>query len=309
MWTRVLTPLLVLTLLLGACSPFAADDVAEAPRAEPAAPDFVDDGLDAEGAVFDEDGRAARGANVELILAATTRKIVRNASVELFVEDPDEAVAQIGDLARRVGGFVSNADLRRQPGGELRGTLTIRVPATELDRTLEELADMAISEEARTITTDDVTGEYQDLQARLANLRAFETELLALLETVRQRDDARADNLLAVFERIRQVRDEIERIQARLDGLDEMVALSTVHIHLRTPPAPAVIGGEPGVWRPLEVIAAAARSLLTALQALATVAIWFALFVVPLAVLLGAPVVASLVWLRRWRRRGAVADL
>jgi hypothetical protein len=287
---RMIALSVLAALLVGGC--FAANDAMDVDHAAPS-DDVADEApapsLGGDGGA-DEPARA-RAAGVDTILAVSSRKIIRNASVELLVEDADEAVRQISDLARRLGGFVANADLRRQTGGELRGQMTIRVPADELDRTLEELTAIAISEEARTITTDDVTGEYHDVQARLDNLRAFERELLALLETVRGRDDARAENLLTVFERIRQVREEIERLEGRLNALDELVSLSTVRIHLSTP-AEAKTLGEPALWRPLETLTAAGQSLLAALQVVATVVIWIAVFVLPLALLVSAPAVA-----------------
>jgi hypothetical protein len=299
---------LILLIVTAGCaglddSPLMSRDVADPDVAEPAASDFDD----AEHVAADE--AEARAAGTDAIVAAGPRRLIRDASVELLVEDPDAAVRDIGDLARGAGGFVSGANLTRDSEGRLRGELTIRVPAEDLDRILDDLAELALSEESRSITTRDVTGEYADLQARVRNLRTFEQELLSLLATIREQD-ARPESLLNVFERIRQVREEIERIEERISTLDDLVAMSTVRVILRTPPPAATLGRDAEVWQPLEVLQAAGRSLLVALQGVANVAIWLAVFVLPLALLLALPLAAlSLVGMRRWRQRQGAAGV
>ena len=70
---------------------------------------------------------------------------------------------------------------------QLRARLTIRVPAGEFDAAMARLKDLAIKVENRNVSTQDVTEEYTDLDSRLRNLEATETELLELLTEVRER--------------------------------------------------------------------------------------------------------------------------
>lgn len=308
MRTRITILLILAALVAAGCA--ADDTVTEAPAGDGvdgSAPAVDGDVADrAEERAVDDDARAA---DLDGIAAAATRRIIRDATVELVVEDPDEAVDEIGVLARSVGGFVSDADLRRPTDEPLRGTVTLRVPASELDRVIDDLRELALVDESVRITAQDVTGEYQDLEARLRNLRAYETELLELLATIRERDDASPDSLLNVFERVRQVREEIERLQGRLDALDDLVSLSTVRVDLRAPAEAAALGGPADVWQPLDVLEAAARSLVTVLQGVGTAAIWLGVFVLPLALVVGVPLVGlPLVAVRRLRARQRTAD-
>lgn len=273
---------------------------------------------------LDADDAEVGGEDVALRLAsATPDRVIRDASVELVVEDADEAVSRIGDIAAGADGFVSGADLRRgDPGiprppvaeGEgadadrpepLRGTVTIRVASSELDRVLGELREVAVVERSRSITTRDVSGEYADLQARVRNLRTYEEELLGLLATVRERDDASPDELLNVFERVRDVREEIERIEQRLTDLDDRVSLSTVQIQLSTVTQTMPIGEEPELWRPLEELRAATASLLSTLQTVGTGLIWLGAFVLPVVALFALPAAAIVYGFVRHRRRGS----
>jgi hypothetical protein len=308
MRARITVLLVVAAVLAAGC---ALEDASEAPSTvEEVDADVAEEPADAEDPdAAQAPGDAAQAADLDGIAAAATRRIIRDATVELVVEDPDEAVDEIGALARRVGGFVADADLRRPTDEPLRGSITLRVPADELDAVIDELRALALVDESVRISARDVTGEYQDLEARLRNLRSYEAELLELLGTVRDREDASAEGLLNVFERVREVRQEIEQLQGRLDALDEMVSLSTVRVELRTPREAAVLGDPADVWQPLEVLTAAARSLLTVLQGIGTVAIWLAVFVLPLALVVGVPLVGvPLLAARRWRIRQHAAD-
>ena len=108
-------------------------------------------------------------------------------------------------------------------------------------------------------TTEDVTAQYVDLQARVRNWRAQETVLLRLMD--------RADSIeesITVQRRLQSVQETIERLLGQLRVLRDRTDLSTITVELSEEGAvPA--GGESvlgGAWRRatagfVEVIAAA----------------------------------------------------
>lgn len=322
-WQRVTTVVLLAVFTLAGCTDGAEHaDVSEGLTAVPQSDRGFGNDADAPAAeeeAAEQPAGDTQASDLGDISSADPRRIIRDATVELVVEDADDAVVRIGDVARRTGGFVAGADLRRgddrwegippvadgeeadRPPAPLNGTLIIRVPSAELENVLADLKDLALVEEARTITSRDVSGEYGDLEARLRNLESYEQELLALLATIRERDDATPDTLLSIFERVRQVREEIERIEQRLAELEDRVSLSTVTIHLATSPE-LTVGGPPELWRPIEDLRAAARSLVATLQTVATAVIWLAVFVLPILLLLGLPVIGVGYGALRWRR-------
>src|SRR5690606_25794675 len=137
--------------------------------------------------------------------------------------------------------------------------------------TVEELDQLASSVPVRRIDETDVTTETTDLEARIRNLTAYERELTELLADVRSTTD-RPDDLLTIFERIRTVREEIERHEARLAVLSDQVALSTVSVTLR--PAERAIPVADPTWSPGEQLREAFTATTRALQGIADVAIW-----------------------------------
>jgi hypothetical protein len=149
-------------------------------------------------------------------------------------------------------------------------------------------------------TADDVTDQFIDLEARLTNLEALEVELRALLTEVRQQPEADPDKLLRVFNEIANVRGQIEQIQGQLDYLEDVVDLATLSIGLT--PTPAVVPIADDTWEPVEVARDALRNLVTGFQGVADWAIGFALYTLPmLLILLGVP---GLVGLRSRRQNG-----
>lgn len=299
--SRIMVGALAGMVLLGACASGgdgAADTAAEPARLVDgeAADTAAEQGM-AEGDAAARDGGEAgfTGAGSD-ISESVLRKRIRRAEVDLVVEDGAAAFADIRSLAQRSGGFVESADLA-EPEQGARGTVVIRVPAEGLDDVLDELAALGLEEPATRISTEDVTEEFIDLDARLKNLRVLEAELQELLAEVRGADDPEPAQLFTVFDRLRQVRDEIEQIEGRRRLLQDQVSLSKITIHLEERAEAAAVPGDP--WRPGEVVARATAALLTAARAVANVAIWVGIVVVPVALMLVLPVLAA-VGIRRW---------
>lgn len=298
--SRIIAGVLTGVLLLAGCA--SGDDSTAGTAAEPArvdeqaAQEAAADGAaegDAPARTGGEAGFTGAGSDIS---ESVLRKRIRRAEVDLVVEDGPAAFADIRSLAQRSGGFVESADLA-EPEEGARGTVVIRVPAEGLDDVLDELAALGLEEPATRISTEDVTEEFIDLDARLKNLRVLETELQDLLAEVREADDPEPAQLFTVFDRLRQVRDEIEQIEGRRQLLQDQVSLSKVTIHLEERAEAAAVPGDP--WRPGEIVAQATAALLTAARAVANVAIWVGIVVVPVALMLVLPVLAA-VGIRRW---------
>ena len=303
---RPIIALILLALLaLAGCSGDDSGDTATGEGAMGVAEPATDGGgveeggEDAERAAGDEAGTDTDG-DLLAVGAPLGRKVIRTAELELEVEDTAAAVERVTALVERAGGFVGRADLARHDGDELVGTMTLRVPTDRLGSTLAALEDLATEVLAKRLGSDDVTEEYSDIEAQLRNLRALETELLDLLAEIRDRSDS-ADEILRVFERIRQVRQEIETLQGRQQVLDDLVDLATIELRL-TPSSEALPLADDG-WSPGGQARDALRTTMAALQGLADVAIWLVLTALPILLVLAVPVALALYGARRWRHR------
>ena len=276
-----------------------------------AAPAMTSADSSAEYAIADADTseseQAANGAaNDSAANLADTRKIIANANVSLVVSDTAAAVEGIETLASDVGGYLADVQLSKDRYGEtevLRGSLTLRVPGDSLDASLERLQALATDVNNLNVSRQDVTDQYSDLDAQLRNLRATETELLALLTEVRQKPNAKVEDILAVHRSLMQIREEIETLQGRKNLLDNQTGFSTIWIELIPDSVNRPIVEES--WSANGPARNALRALVQTLQGLMTALIWVLLYLAPLLLLFLIPL-AILIWLARYwmgRRR------
>ena len=105
--------------------------------------------------------------------------------------------------------------------------LTVRVPESSFDAAVKRFAALGDVQSVST-SSEDVTSQYVDLQARLRHYRAVERRLVRFL--------AATDNvnqMLAVQDRIDNVQLTIEQLSAQLKSLREITTYGTLSIFLR----------------------------------------------------------------------------
>ena len=229
-------------------------------------------------------------------VAVSARKIIARASLTLVVADTEVTVDEITQLIAEMGGYVSTSELYRG-SQSLQGQITLRVPAENLDATLDALAEMAVEVESRSLNREDVTDQYSDVDAQIRNLEATETELLAMLEEVRERPNSTTEDIMSVYRTLTEVRGQIETLRGRKNMWDNLISLSTITVTIRPDSAnlPVVEEG----WRPSGVAREAQRALVATFQVLGNVAIWLGIFVLPLLLVALIPL-GLLVWVLRW---------
>ena len=238
--------------------------------------------------------------------AVEMRQIIANANISLVVKETETAMAGVEQIASDLGGYLSDVELskgRYDQTEELRGSMTLRVPSESLEEALERLQALATDVHYLNIDRQDVTDQYSDLDARLRNLRATETELLALLTEVRERPNAKVEDILAVHRNLTQIREEIETLQGRKNLMDNQIGFSTVRVELLPDSINRPIVEEP--WSANGPVRNALRALVSTLQGLLTALIWAFLYLTPLLLVVLIPL-AILIWLVRiWvgRRR------
>lgn len=248
----------------------------------------------------DEAG-AAGDSTASLVVA--DRMIIYNGYLSLEVADSAQAAGAIKAIANELGGYVTNANLQRS-GSKLRGTITLRVPAESFDQAMAQVKELALTVKQDRTTTEDVTEQYTDLNARLKNLEATEEELRELLKTVRIQTGS-AEDIMAVYRELTSVRGEIEQIKGKMQYLERLTALATITVEL-TPRQEVVHTG----WNPGGTVEDALRALVRASQNLVDAAIWLVLFVLPILVAVLVPVLFLMWLIRRWwrSRRKAAAS-
>jgi len=239
------------------------------------------------------------GGGEAALAPVSERMIIRTVELAMYVNDVEASFAEIQSMAEEMGGYVASANTWHD-GEYLRASLTLRVPAKGLDSALERIKALATEVERESTSGEDVTEEYTDLEARLRNLEATEVELRELLTTVRQRT-GKAEDILAVHRELTNIRGQIEQLKGRMQYLEQMSALATIHIEL-TPDVlsrPLTVGR----WEPKGTAANALRALIQVLQFLVDAGIWLVIVGLPVLILIAIPILILILIIRAWRRR------
>ncbi len=227
-----------------------------------------------------------RQGGVDLPSTAEERMIIRSGEMSLVVKDVLDARDEIVRMAERFGGWVVSSRISGREDG-IRGTVSIRVPDEEFESVLAELRKLSIRVESERTSSQDVTEEYIDLEARRKNAEATESQYLALLDKATDVED-----ILRIYESLSRVRTEIEQIKGRMQYLERTTSTSLITVRLE-PEVSAKPLARAG-WNALEVLKSAVRGLVVAGQTLATIAIWLMLFI---------PIWGTILGIVLWRLR------
>lgn len=232
------------------------------------------------------------------------RIVIQTGSLVLVVTDPGRRATEIRRMAEDLGGFVVSSYVYKTAYGNEgltadQASITIRVPAAGLQDALEQIKAGAVEVRSENVSGEDVTQQYTDLQSRLRNLEAAEAQLLNIMEGA-----VRTEDVLAVYNQLVSVRGEIEMVRGQIQYYSESAAFSAVSIELIPDEAAQPI--ETGIWNPQGTVNRAVEALLRALQNIADAAIWIALYMLPVALLvLGVPILVLWLIVRAIRRARA----
>ncbi|HSJ43186.1 MAG TPA: DUF4349 domain-containing protein [Euzebyales bacterium] len=132
-----------------------------------------------------------------------------------------------------------SSDASTADNGSTSGTVTLRVPAPDFDDLLVAVGRVGEVEQ-RSITSEDVSAEYVDLEARLRHNQAQERFYLSLLDRARDVDDA-----IAVQQQVEGIQQTIEQIEGRLRFLDDRTSYSRLTVELFEAGGAFQAGGTP----------------------------------------------------------------
>ena len=229
--------------------------------------------------------RDEKGSGTTVLVTTDERMIVRSGDMSLVVESVSEAMQAITQLAIGYNGYVVSSSVYGEEE-DMRGWISIRIPDEKFDQTLADIRGLAIRVEEESTNSQDVTEEYIDLEARLANAEATEQQYLALLDKAEDVED-----ILRIHDYLSQIRQEIEQIKGRMQYLERTSSMSLISVSLR--PEFSAQSTVPAGWNALEIFKSAARGLVITGQVLGTIAIWLLIFI---------PIWGTILGIILWRR-------
>lgn len=228
------------------------------------------------------------------VAAPSDLLVVKTGTLALQVKGIDAALAAATAKITGLGGYVSGSQ-RSGDGDSAVASVTYRIPAGRWDDALaglRGLADKVVSEQTQ---TDEVTGQVIDLGARIANLKATERALQAIMDRA-----IKISDVLEVQGQLTQVRGEIEQLTTQKTHLEEQAAYGTLGVAYGLQTV-AVEQARKG-FDPAAEADRATASLVEIGQALAAAGIWFAILWLPILIVLAILGLVAFVLVRRLRR-------
>jgi Domain of unknown function (DUF4349) len=152
-------------------------------------------------------------------------QVIRQAQLTVTVGSGlfDSKLAAVRALVQQEQGFISGTDAQSNPvtNDQIRtGVISFMVPAAKFDETIDQLAKLGKVQNEH-ISGQDVSAQYVDLQARLANQEAQRNAMLALLKRAQSISD-----IIAVQTQIGQIESGAPIQTAQEDNWGFMTSLS-----------------------------------------------------------------------------------
>ena len=167
--------------------------------------------------------------------ADEARHIIYTAGMRIAVFNVQDAIATAESIPERYGGYVQTMSDTQ---------VVLRIPSKHLRTVMGSLGGYG-NVEQRWLRSQDVTGEYTDVESRLKALEKTHAQLLDLLEKARTVEEA-----LKVREALDRVAAELEVLKGRLRQLENMTTYSTLTLDFyeRGPHNPTPSSNDPFPW-------------------------------------------------------------
>jgi hypothetical protein len=241
-------------------------------------------------AAGDKAAPPAQQPDVPAQFSIDSRSMIFTGTVTVRVTDVERAAADASSLATAAGGFVGGDD-RTSAKNRSQAKMTLRVPSARFYSTVDSIARLG-KEESRQLSTEDVTDQVTDVDARIATGQASVDRVRGLIAKA-----ASISELVSLESELSRREADLESLKSRKRNLDDQITLSTITADLLGPEAanPAPKKHETGFLAGLK---SGWHSFAVSMGVLATVVG----ALLPWLVALAVPVAVALWWVRRTRR-------
>lgn len=160
-------------------------------------------------------------------VAAQDRLIVRIVDMTIEVDDVERRMSDIADIAVSLNGWT----VSEQRSSRHAGWVSVRVPSAQLDDAVRAISDLGLDVLSLISSSQDVTEEYFDVQARIRNLNITLDSLRELLSR-----EGELEDILEVQREITRVSGEIDILEGRKRLLEQTTATSLINVRLELAP-------------------------------------------------------------------------
>ena len=162
-------------------------------------------------------------------------KLIYSASATVETTEFDGTIEKLSALVEQYGGFVESSSVNgsnyytqsRGYSSTRCASYVIRVPSDKFSALMGSLSTLGNVPYSHTYT-ENITAQYYDTDARLTAYQTQEARLLEMMEAAETVED-----LIAIEEKLTELRYQIESLQSTLKNWDRQVAYSTLDLEVQ----------------------------------------------------------------------------
>ncbi len=205
------------------------------------------------------------------VTEATDRMVITNSNMSLLVEDVRLASDSVEQKAKALGGYSVNKYINTPfEGGS--GYITIRIPLDKRDEMVSFLREAGVRVLSENIDAQDITDQYEDLDAQLAQLEKTMVRLQIIYEQA-----VTVQDLLNVQSQIQNQQRSIDSVKGRIQSLEAQSKTTLISVNMSTDEL--ALPYSPGApWRPEVTLKLAIRELTQTMRDAGDWLIWIGVY-------------------------------
>lgn len=164
-----------------------------------------------------------------LVEKPITQKIIKTGDLRFESSDLEETYQQLLAAVKKCNATIQN-DSEGKNYESLYRNIIVRVPSQNFDVFLKEISKGVNYFDRKEISSQDVTEEYIDIDARLKAKKVLENRYLELLKKA-----TKVSEMLEIETQLSAIREEIEAKEGQLRYMQSRVSMSTISVEFYKP--------------------------------------------------------------------------
>ncbi|PJJ10079.1 uncharacterized protein DUF4349 [Flavobacterium sp. 1] len=152
------------------------------------------------------------------------QKIIKNGNLRFETDNLETTYDQIKIAVKKGKAFIQN-DSEGKDYGTIYRRITVRIPNQNFDSFIKDISTGVTYFDNKEISSEDVTEQYIDIDARLKAKKKLENRYLELLAKA-----TKMSEMLAIEAQLSAIREEIEAKEGQLRYMQNKISLSTITV-------------------------------------------------------------------------------
>ncbi len=206
--------------------------------------------------------------------SSNEKNIIRRGQVGFSAEDIDKTKDEVQTVIDKYNAEISNSS-DQGTGKSREVSIVIKVEEESFDEMLKDLEGVKAEKNFSSVSSEDVTEQVMDLEARLHTYQNTEKQLLEI-----QKQATNVKDTMEVYKELNEIRYKIEATESQLKYYANQTNYSTIVVSISQSSVGTFEPEEK--WKPLGVLKDAIRALGEFGKVLVNLAIWLVVFGIPI---------------------------